>query len=180
MESSPEELAGLKYPFYVRKLDKRSRWGHKTDEIEERKRSVCKAIFDPAKTLFSLYQIHSDEDLKRVTIALNASRERLNDQVDYVAFKASEINFADINIIEESPGETDCVAANNLHVDVEGANGLRFLALCSAAIDANREAFRITRSNAKRMAEEMRNYGCLVFAEGTSCKCQQSSFGDMK
>ena len=172
-ESLPEK-AGVPFPFYVRKLDKKSVWGHSSDEVESRKFSAAQAVFNPKKLRFSLYLVRSWNDLVRVTVALNAGRNRLNDQVDFIAFGANDISTASINILPEIPGETDCAAANKLHVDIEASEYSKFQAICSSTIDKNREAFRVTKKAAKKMVIALKDFGCLAFPENNqgSCECQ--------
>ncbi len=165
-----QQLAGLPFPFYVRKLDKKSSWGHESDVAEDRSAAAVKAVFDPSKLRFSLYLINNFEDLTRVTVGINAGRHRLNDQVDYVAFATDEFDLAEIELLDDVLGETPCFAANSLHVDVRAGEYSAFGKLCSDVIAKSRSAFRITKGKAKEMVSSMEKFGCVAFGE-TDSKC---------
>lgn len=170
------DRAATSFPFYVRKLDKKSSWGHVSDMVDDRKQKVPNAIFGGDQLRFSLYRISSVDDLKRVTIALNAGRNRLKDQVDYVAFTDDELERSDIEVINDVPGETPCATANSLHVDVCAGNYASFETLCHNAIYAKRPAFRIKKGEVKVLIEELLSFGCcavVVENEPSDCQCAQ-------
>ena len=145
------ERAATPFPFFVRKLDKKSSWGHVDDKVQKRKEDVPPAIFASNNLRFSLYQIGNLDDLKRVTIALNAGRNRLKDQVDYVAFSAADLERSEIEIVGDAPGDTPCAAANSLHVDIAAISYACFEMLCHGAIDVGRPAFRVTKGEVKAL-----------------------------
>ena len=174
-----EQRAAIPFPFFVRKLDKKGTWGHESDEIKARKKAVPPEVFKLGKLRFSLYEIGSLEDLKRVSIALNRKRHRLKDQVDYIAFSAEDLANSGINVIGDVPGETYCAAANALHVDIDAASYECFELLCHNAFDTNRPAFRVTRGEVKTLINELRDFGCssIQDRETDVCGCADEALG---
>ena len=158
------------FPVFVRKLDKRSTWGHTSDAIEERLSSVVRLMFPKDNSRFSLYEVGSDDELKRVVAGLNSFRRRLKDQMDLVAFTKEELEQAGIRF-DDSPGNTGCKTADKLHVDVFASEHSAFSDLCKAVFLRERLAFRITKSEAKQIAEELKAFGCLVFPDNKTCPC---------
>ena len=56
------------FPVYVRKLDKKSTWGHDSDDVSKRLEHILARFFPEADDRFSLYLVNSDDELKRVVV----------------------------------------------------------------------------------------------------------------
>ena len=157
-------------PLYLRKLDKRSHWGHSADPSESRIETAAAEVFHPSEAAFSLFRAANDEDLYRIVVGLNSLRASLSQQIDFVAFTESEIASAGI-MLSETPGETTCHSANRLHVDGSATRDNSIHQLCHDLFAANREAFRVTRSEASEIASHMQAYGCEAVVPESVCQC---------
>ena len=94
----------------------------------------------------------------------------MKDQIDLVAFTLDEVGEAGLSV-DHCEGDTDCATANRLHVDVYGSDHAAYATLCQAVFSRQRPAFRITKSEAKRMAEELDAFGCQAFPNNDLCPC---------
>ncbi len=166
-------LGGAPFPLYLRKLDKKSRWGHPDDAIDGRVSVAAAEIFPSPDNCFSLYLIRSRADLCRVVVALNLRRNRRNDHIDVVGFLESEITASEIQILQV-PGETECAAANALHVDISASSQDSFSRLCRLAMQAGREAVRIGKTSVAEMLTEQINLGCEAITENATCGCRHA------
>jgi len=142
------------YPVYIRKLDKKSVWGHHSDDLEERVVTAVGGVFPAREPRYSFYLARSDEELKRIVVALNGFRLRPNDKIDFIAFTEDELATVEITIAK-LPGNTECKAANHLHVDVHAGTHSNFSSLCQNAFSARRNTFRVSKKEAKAMWQEL-------------------------
>ena len=166
-KTNPESL-----PVYLRKLDKRSHWGHSDDNRNLRIETAVAEVFNPSEKAFSLFRAANDEDLYRIVVGLNSLRASLSQQIDFVAFTESEILSAGIQLSMTS-GETTCHSANRLHVDACAPHIDTIRRLCHNVFNANRQAFRITKSEATDIATYMQGYGCQAVVVAPICQCVQ-------
>jgi hypothetical protein len=157
-------------PVYLRKLDKRSHWGHSEDPSDSRTETAVAEVFHPSETAFSLFKAVNDEDLYRIVVGLNSLRASLSQQIDFVAFTESELLSAGITL-SVTPGETTCHAANRLHVDGSASGDDSLRQLCHALFGANRAAFRVTKSEASEIAAHMQAFGCQAVITDSVCQC---------
>ena len=146
---------GVGLPVFLRKI-RRSDWGAEGDTKGARAENAALRVFLDDVPPYSLYSVSSDEDLRRVLLALNANRtaliseedratERLRDSLDYVLFLAEEARQAGVTFAT-TPGNTPCGYANGLHVDMS-ATPDRLRRLCELAIEAGRQATRCGRGD---------------------------------
>lgn len=166
-------LGGATFPLYLRKLDKKSRWGHPDDGMKDRVAVATAEIFPDPDDEYSLYLIRSANDLCRVVVALNLRRNRPNDHVDVVGFLESEIIASEIEILQV-PGETECAAANALHVDISPSAQDSFSRLCRLAMEAGREAVRIGKTSVAEMLAEQTARGCEAITDNAICGCRNA------
>ena len=162
---------GLSFPFLVRKLDKRSSWGHQGDDSRASK--VSKRIFPEVEAVYSLFKVGSYEDLVLVSIGLNSTRQSLTSNIFYVAFGEAELAQHKINILQNL-GQTACRQANQLHIDIAG-NSADLEALCSQAMAAQRNVFSVSKGQAKRIVEGVSWYNCDAVDSATACRCQEQN-----
>jgi len=166
-------LGGAPLPLYLRKLDKKSRWGHPDDAINDRVAVATAEFFPYPNNCFSLYLIRSTNDLCRVVVALNLRRNRRNDHIDLVGFLESEITASEIQILQV-PEETECAAANALHVDISSSSQDSFTRLCRLAMEAGREAVRIGKTSVAEMLAEQIARGCEAITDNAICGCRNA------
>lgn len=146
---------GVGLPVFLRKI-RRSDWGAEGDAKEARVENAVLRVFLDDAPPYSLYAISSDEDLRRVLLALNANRtalvseedkanERLRDSLDYVLFLADETRQAGVTFAT-TPGNTPCGYANGLHMDMSAISD-QLRRLCGLAIADGRRATRCGRGD---------------------------------
>lgn len=157
-------------PVYLRKLDKRSHWGHSEDPHESRIETAVREVFHPNEMGFSLFKAANDADLYRIVIGLNSLRASLSQQIDFVAFTESVIAAAGIRL-SVTAGETNCHSANRLHVDGSATRDSSLRQLCQDLFAVNRQAFRVTKSEASAIATHLQLFGCEAVASGSICQC---------
>ena len=105
-------------------------------------------------------------------VGLNSLRASLSQQIDFVAFTESEFLSAGIQL-SVTAGETNCHSANLLHVDASAPSINSIRQLCDDVFNANRQAFRVTKSEASDIASYMKASGCEAVALAPSCQCIQ-------
>ena len=167
------KLASMRVPVFLRKIDKRSHWGHETDSAESRIATASADVFKSGGQLFSLFRVADDEQFYRIVVGLNARRASLAQQIDFVAFTESEIVSAQIELLE-TEGETECVAANRLHVDASPMTSHSISQLCQEAFAVNRQVLRITKSEASEIVARMEVDGCKAVVRDAFCECVRS------
>src|SRR5687767_4792735 len=64
----------------------------------------------------SLWSVNGDDDLRRVAIAINESRDSPRETIDFLTILPDELSRAGLPIVP-TPGETSCPAAAALHFD---------------------------------------------------------------
>ncbi len=156
-------------PVYLRKIDRRSDWGDASDEMFSRASHAESAIFS-AEDTFSLFFASTDEELSEVVVGMNSGRSSPTQQIDFVGFTQTELDLARIRLTG-TQGDTMCDAANSLHVDAIPRDGDSFRFLCLSVFASQREPFRISKSEAAEMLDDMRRRGCKAVAQPPSCEC---------
>ena len=168
------KLASMSAPVILRKLDKRSHWGHEADDAESRIATATADVFESGAQPFSLFRAADDEQFYRIVVGLNARRASLAQQIDFVAFTESEIVSAQIEL-SETEGETECGAANRLHVDASPLTSESISQLCRETFATNRQAFRVTKSEASEIVSRMKQDGCKAVVKDAFCECVRST-----
>lgn len=163
-----KKLGHTNFPAYIRKLDKKSTWGHADDDFDGRAQAAADGVFPEVATVFSLYLVRNDDDLKRVIVGLNMCRDRRKSRIALIAFTKEEVSHAGFAIHENVTGETECDWANNLHIDISGDSNAAS-SLCRNAISAGREAFQIGAGDAKKFADSLEQDRCKAFAVNNCC-----------
>lgn len=171
-QSASSRWDGQPYPLYIRKLDKKSRWGHSSDELAARSEQAAIAIFPVSEEAYSLYLVESDDDLQKVVVALNLRRGHPNEQVDLIAFREDEFTDSGICILTNVLGETRCYSADRLHVDVQAADHDAFRRLCLLTMSRGRDAYRVGKAEVGTMVDHQREYGCEAFFDNAVCSCR--------
>ena len=64
----------------------------------------------------SIYLIHSDEELRRVAVGMNANRDSLHEALAFAVFLPNELAQFGIQLTS-TPGDLRCEFANHLHYD---------------------------------------------------------------
>lgn len=157
---------------YVRKLNRRSDWGSSTDPLQERVDHAVQRVFesDP-DSKYSLYRIENIQDLRRVAIGLNGNRRSLGENLDLISFTPGEWTSCGA-VWAETAGETRCLSANRLHVDIEATKD-QLTQLCQVAMESGRQPARLSKSIMREFAEELTVAGCYATTETPNrCQCE--------
>lgn len=155
-----------RFPAVVRKLDRKSSWGHQDDAIDDRVVNAVGAIFPSDRVSF--YRLSSLMDLERVVVGFNMKRDRRKSRIAFVGFTEDELLACKLDIISGIAGDTDCLWANGLHIDVVGSID-KFSILCRNAFVANRDAFQVSQGDSKNLADRLESEGCKAFANNSEC-----------
>lgn len=166
------------FPSLVRKLDKKSDWGHASSPTIGRASTAAAKVFPRAKDAYSFYRVNSYDDLAKVVIGLNSNRNRLKEKMDLIAFTEAELLACDISI-SETQGKTTCKTANSMHVDAHSMSFDSFIGLCGNSMDGNRESFRISKTEVGNMLGFLEDLGCEAVPDNSNCSCQSPESCDV-
>lgn len=136
-------------PVQIRMLNSLSDWGAASDALDRRAEHAADNGFLRRHTSpFSLFLVESDDDFRRILMALNGNRHDPRDKLDLVGFAPAELGNAGWTGVP-TPGNTRCGLANARHFDWTATRD-QLVALCRAVILTGREAVRISK---KTMAD---------------------------
>jgi hypothetical protein len=160
---------GVSGPAFLRKLPKQSDWGDPSDDVDLRVRNAVQAGFlKRHRTPFSFYRAASDDDLRRIALALNATTHSRTQKVDLVAFLPSELKEAGIVVDgRHTEGTTPCPLVNRLHFDLE-ATEAQLAQLCRSAMNSGRRAGRCTERVMKEVCFKGEQENCLAALENST------------
>ena len=133
----PVGQLGLKTPFFLRKLPRKNSWGDSSTPLDRRVEEVVRTVFLRDPKPYSLFQVATDEELRRVTMGVNSGRGSLKEDVAYIPILAEELAAAGIRV-DQTVGDTRCVLANRLHRDIP-AEDASLRNLCRMILQAQRE-----------------------------------------
>ena len=162
-------LTGIEGPVFIRKLTRKSHWGDTNTEQESRLSFALSNMFcDNEGSKFSFYRAESVIELAQMAIGLNSNRGSLKEQIDFVPFSEEELSGLEL---VQTPGETNCYAANKLHFDVVAK--IQLLSdLCKVAMQNNRMAVRLSKNWLEKKLNEPRISNCYAITKiADKCKC---------
>lgn len=168
-----QEIVGVTPPVYIRKLPKKSCWGHADDALAARLPAAVDDGFkegDDAR--YSVFLVENDDDLHRVLLGLNSTRQKLTERIPVVAFLPDELQSFGITM-ERTDGKTLCLHANQLHFDIIAQRD-HLTALCEQAMSASRSAANVTKNQLKALVEPLGLFGCHAVGKSSSCQCEAS------
>lgn len=163
-------VGGLDRPVLLRKLDRKSDWGHEIDDVSARLEHAVTKVFHGCDDCFSVYSASSDDDLHAIVVGLNSGRQSAIQQIDFLAFTEDELEASGIKLLK-TDGDTDCAKANRLHLDAHFKDRIDLQRLCQRAMDSKRPTFRLSKSDAKIIYELVSEKGCGAAALVKSCGC---------
>lgn len=155
---------------FLRKIDRKSDWGHDADIQTERLGNAVSKVFHGCDNRFSIYCVDNNDDLRAVVVGLNSGRHSPNQQLDFVAFTEDEFQTVGIEL-ERTAGKTNCGQANRLHLDAHFKDVIDLSRLCQLAMYTKRLPFRISRSEAKSLSEDAAKNGCGAVVSIPGCGC---------
>lgn len=165
---------GVAPPAFVRKLTRKSHWGIAADSLERRIEEAAERVFPEHGGVFSVFQVDSDVDLRRVALAFNANRSSNTERLDLIAFTLDELRQCQIPLESFPESGTHCDHANRRHCHISAqADQLR--RLCELAMVAGRSAASLTTTTMRDVVKAARDDGCrIVTADSTvQCVCQE-------
>ena len=163
-------LTGLEGPVFIRKLTRKSHWGDEGTTLDARLSVALHNIFDESVKVFSFYRAETVPQLAQIAIGLNSKRSSLKENIDFVPFSEHELKMLDLELIN-TPGETNCYAANSLHFDIRAE--IQSLAeLCRIAMQNKRTAARLSKSWIEQKLREPRFSRCFAITRvPNNCDC---------
>lgn len=168
-----QDVLGLAGPLLVRRIAKRSDWGDAGDPLDARiAHALQQAFLKKDTSPFSFWNVSSDEELRRVALALNSTTQSRTQKVELLAFQPQEFQDAGIDIspARQTLGKTLCPLANRLHFDLE-ATSPQLEQLCRRAMQAGREVQRCTEGTMREVFRLAQQEQCGA-ATGDSTSCQ--------
>jgi len=159
-----------KCPVFIRKVGRPRNW---KEPLSERDVLAARQVFASDGGPVSLWRINSNMELRRVTIAINESRQVFHEKLDLLPILPDEI--ASLGVMPlQTPGRSECPPAAGLHYDVT-MNDTEAANLCRILIEAGRELGRCTPGQMKLAVEVSESEGCFaVSPESVSCDCGAS------
>lgn len=169
---SIQAILGIPGPAFVRKLTRKSHWGDASDPIEERLASALEDVFSSSEgPEYSLYQVATETDLRRVAIGMNSGRDSLTENVDLVAFLPEDLSACGITATNVIENATNCHHANRLHFNIH-ATREQLTGLCMNAMASERLAGRLSKGTMKCVVNAAEVDGCLAIdPASTQCDC---------
>ena len=158
---------GLKIPFFLRKLPRKHSWGDSSTPPDQRIDEVVRIVFLRDPKPYSLFQIATDDDLRRVTMGVNSGRDSLKEDVAYIPILPEELIAAGIPV-DQSIGDTRCHLANRLHRDIP-AQEAQLRTLCRTIIEANRSVLSLKRNQLVSWETQTKAEGCLAYKHSANC-----------
>lgn len=129
-------------PTFIRKLGRASHWGQPGDPVAQRIQGAVDQVFrNQVEPEMSVYLLNTDEDFRRVAIAMNANRDSLHETIAFITFQPSDLEAVGIPAPLQSIGDLKCDHANALHRDMM-ATDFQLGQLCTRLMNAGREAAR--------------------------------------
>lgn len=130
--------------------------------------AVEKMFGTQTEPIFSIYLINTDEDLRRVTLGINAGRPSKTEVLPLVAFLPNE--FANLRItLTQTPGNLYCGYANSLHYDFAADNAI-LANLCETAMKKGRLAGNCAKAMMKDALVEATKENCRSFDQNATCQ----------
>ena len=151
-------------PIYLRKLNSKRAWD--PENISE----SAKLVFP--KQTNSLFLVLTDEDLYKVTAALNSGKELggMNAGAFFIWIAPDEMQKCEISLRpERDEQQIKCPAGQKLHMDAAGEDAL-WLRL-SRLLAAGDRLVRITDGQMKSINQWLRPKGCWSYRENQGGKC---------
>ncbi len=147
---------------FVRRVTRPAIWHDAT------RASEC--LYEPDGRV-SVWRVGNDQDLRRVAIAINESRESFRERIDFLL--PEELTAASVVCIQ-TRGETKCPAAAQLHYDAQIGDGNR-KRLLETLLAARRQLGRCTSGQMGKAAEQSEQDGCFAVVENpVSCNCGET------
>jgi hypothetical protein len=148
----------------VRKLRRKNHWASAAQIAD-----ILNQVFLYDSRPYSLFQVGSEAELDKVALALNAGRDSLSEECNFVYFKAEEVQTAGIPL-SQTPGATPCLLANRLHFDTD-ATEAQLLSLLSLAKASGRGVTRRTKGAMNTVLTQASAEQCLA-AVSNSPECK--------
>jgi hypothetical protein len=155
------------YPAYLRKIGRASHWEGPLGSGDVA--DASQVLIESTGTT-SLWHVNDDDDLRRVTIALNEGRSSFNERLDLLWIKPDELVTAGV-IAQQTPGHTDCHHARDCHYDAQIDAHLA-QALCGILLKAGRGLAKCSKADMKGACSVGLEEGCFPLdRDSRSCGC---------
>lgn len=165
-----ESSLGIAPPAFVRKLTRKSHWGIASDDLEQRLNDAVEKIFPEQSGVFSVFQVDSDVDLRRIALAFNANRSSYTERLDLVAFAPEELQRCQIAAESVPESGTRCNHANRRHCHIT-ASTEQLRQLCELAMTAGRAAASLTTSTMRDVVKAAEQDRCRIVTTDSTIEC---------
>jgi hypothetical protein len=156
-------------PVFIRKLARASHWGQPDIPIDQRVQDAVKKAFrNQPEPEISIYRVSSDEELRRVTVGMNANRSSLHEALAFAVLLPEELEQHGIQLTQ-TPGDLKCEFANRLHYDAV-ATDQQLEALCRAVMMSGRTEGRCPPAVMKDAAQAALAEGCAAATNTQPCR----------
>jgi hypothetical protein len=157
-------------PVFIRSIARARVW---TQALQTKQPSdAAELLYEPDDNV-SLWRVQDDEELRRVALAINESRDSLRETLDLLPILPAELQDVGIDWDAEL-GETACPTAARLHFSAE-INSEARLRLLQRLIEANRELLRCTGGKMRLAVELSAKDGCFTAVpESVECACGET------
>lgn len=179
MENDPFEIYenwNLEPPYFLRKVDAKWHWYGKTDDHEERVKTILAKAFAPDENnCISIYQVQTSDELRRVVVGLDANRGEgyAGKEIIFVAIASEELQTF---TLRNTLGLTNCRKANTLHRDILVTNSDSLRELIEAMLTADRQTRRFAKKILRPAREQGKQEFCSVFDKSWACACDRGLF----
>ncbi|MGC1400793.1 hypothetical protein [Candidatus Binatus sp.] len=162
---------GFTPPCYVRKIPRRGAWFPEAQSEEDRIKKIAEVVFSLDDDLtFSLFHVENSTDIERVSLAINSTRSKLDEDIFYIEIKTAELHEIQV---DKATAETACTRANDRHWNARIDERGKSERLARVLLQANREPKKLTGAMARVAIEHARADRChVVVGPDGPCKCE--------
>jgi hypothetical protein len=158
-------------PCYVRKIPRPGAWSPQVNSEEERVQKIAEDVFslDDDRT-FSLFHVENSSDVERVSLAINSTRSKLDEDIYYLAIKTDELSEIQL---DKAKAEMVCTLANDRHWNAMIDDRGKSVRLAEILLRAKRVPMKLTKAMARVAIQRARADGChSVVNSSAACKCE--------
>src|SRR5437879_2790526 len=108
-------------PLFVRRVARARIW---VEALQTKRASDASDVLYEQDENVSLWRVSTDEELRRIAIAINESRDSFREMLDLLPILPTELEQVGVRW-DSDPGDTSCPAAGKLHFNAEMNNEAR-------------------------------------------------------
>lgn len=166
----PREF-GVSGRCYLRKVDRGGDWGEGSS-LESRIELIIEKVFDNLQEGVSVYMAESSNDVRRIAIAINSTRESPREKIRLLAL--SELDLEGFDLMP-TPGDTSCNRADVLHRDIQVSHREEFCRLVERLLGEGRKPKNFSQNKMAFALELAEKEGCEALPgaeDDRDCLCR--------